>query len=234
MQVHPARQHARINNGKTQESYQTALSMTALSDAQEMLAKARALREQAEADEHTLHQSLISKKQTQDDDTDHIIEQLFPPNLPKGQPGVWQLAEIMEQKRFSASCLEKVVERLHEIEISARGMERVASSVLQTHVKFEKKAAPNEKELARVEGLIQMLIDAAAVLDEKAAKEQEKGGVKHHVDVTHWCSGNLSEKLSEKAHFLGREHDEQFKGRMEEYYKAARKKKGQKNDHFEF
>ena len=204
----------------------TVRHMSAVNDAQELLRKARALRQEAEADEHTLHTSLIGKKQSIAQDTDKTIEEIFPANLPKGKAGVWKVAEILETKRFSAPCLERVVERLHEREIAAKGISHVEPSLHHTHVKFEKVAASNEVEMERIEGLIKLLIDAAQVLDEKVMKgHREKGTASHHVDSTHWCSGELSDKLEEKASFLGREHDEQFKRRSEEYYEAARKKK---------
>jgi len=201
-------------------------------DVQEMLRKARELRQQAEEEEDHLHKTLVSKKQEEDTQTDMIINELFPANLPKGQTGVWKVADILEHKRFSAPCLERVVERLHEREIAAKGLEHVEPSLHHPHVKFERVADVNETELSRVQGLIQLLIDAAAVLDDKVLKERhEKGTATHHVDSTHWCSGELSKRLADKAHFLGREHEEQFKSRLEEFYEAARKKKhATKND----
>lgn len=200
-------------------------------EAQEMLRKARELRQLAEEEENNLHKTLVTKKQEQDIQTDGVINELFPVNLPQGQAGVWKVAETLEHKRFSAPCLERVVERLHEREIAAKGLEHVEPSLHHPHVKFERVADVNEEELRRVQGLIQLLIDAAAVLDEKVLKERhEKGTATHHVDSTHWCSGELSKRLAEKAHFLGREHEEQFKSRLEEFYEAARKKKHGKSD----
>lgn len=204
----------------------TVLHMSGVSDAEELLRKARELRQQAEDDEHTLHTSLIGKKQTIAQDLDKIIEEIFPANLPKGKAGVPKVAEILETKRFSSPCLERVVERLHEREIAAKGISHVESSVQNTQVKFEKVAATNEVEMQRTAGLIELLIDAAQVLDEKVMKDRrEKGTAQHHVDSTHWSSGELSDKLQQKARFIGREHDEQFKSRLEQYYEAARKKK---------
>jgi len=205
--------------------------MSAVSDAEELLRKARELRQQAEADEHTLHKSLIDKKESEGQKDDRIIQDIFPPNLPKGQAGVLKVAEILEQKRFSVTCLKRVVERLHAREIAARGLSHVEPSLHHTHVKFEKVADSDEQELQKLEGLIQLLIDAAEILDDKVLKNRdEKGTATHHVDSTHWCSGELSNALSEKAHFLGREHDEQFKSRLAEYYEAARKKEDQSNN----
>lgn len=205
--------------------------MTKEDDAQELLRKARELRQQAEEEENNLHKTLVTKKQEQAVQTDGIIDDIFPVHLPKGQAGIWKVAEVLEQKRFSAPCLERVVERLHEREIAARGLEHVEPSLHHPNVKFERVADVNEEELRRVQGLIQLLIDAAAIVDEKVLKERhEKGTATHHVDSTHWCSGELSKRLTEKAHFLGREHEEQFKSRLEEFYEAARRKKHAKND----
>lgn len=212
--------------------FETYHSMSALSDAEELLRKARELREQAEAEEHSLHQTLISKKETQNVETDHVIDEVFPIGLPKGKAGAWKVAEILEKNRYSANCLDRVVERLHEREIAAKGVDHVEPSVHHTHVKFERVQNADAEELARIEGLLQILIDAAAILDEKVLKEHSENGtkVKHHVDASHWCSGKLSQRLDEKAHFLGREHDEQFKSRLEEFNEAVRKKKHNKTD----
>ena len=120
--------------------------------------------------------------------------------------------------------MERVLGRLHEREIASKGLSHVEPSLHHTHVKFEKVAVANEEESKRVEGLIQMLIDAAAVLDDKVLGKHRGGRVDDH-----WSSGELSERLEKKAHFLGREHDDQFKGRLEEYYEAARKKKKHDN-----
>ncbi len=224
------------NKVPTVPNTNTALRMSALSDAQELLRKARALREQAEADEADLHATLISKKQQQDEDTDRTIEKLFPLNLDKANDpeGCNQkIASIIEKERFSVGQLEKVVERLHEREIAAKGLDHVEPSLHHTHVKFERVSAKvDQDELKRVEGMIDMLIDAASILDENTLKAEEKAlaeGKKHHVDASHWASGRLSSTLAEKAHFLGREYDEQFQNRLEEYYAAARKKENVKD-----
>lgn len=204
-------------------STSTSLNMNA--EVEALLRKAKELREQAESDETRLHTDLINKKKEKDDDKDKIIEELFPPGLSRDNAGIEQVAETMQAKKLSADCLKRVVERLHEREICARGLSHVESSVHQTHVTFEVVADVNEGDLARVEGLITMLIDAASVLDVKMRKKQEEDpSSKHIVDSTHYSSGKLGKVLKEKANFLGREHDDQFKKRSEEYYEAARKK----------
>ena len=207
----------------------TSLDMSAVSDAQEMLRKARDLRAQAEAAEHTLHTHLLHKKDTENEGTDQTIAELFPVGLSHGPDGVTKLAQTLEEKKLSASCLKKVVERLHEREISAKGLSHVESSQNDTGIKFEKISKTNEGELKKVEGLIKMLISAAAILDDKAVQKSLEQGSKHRVDE-HWRSGKLSETLSGKAHFLSREHDEQFKSRLNEYYDTVNKKHKDKKE----
>ena len=202
------------------------MSSTSSSDAEALLAKARALREQAEAEEHKLHTNLIEKKNCQDNAIDNIIQQLFPLNEPHvNEPRAkYALAKRIDTLKLSSRVLENVIERLHEREIAARGLEHVEPSKHHDQVKFVRVAAPEEEELGRVKGLIQRLIDAADVLDDQYLKNEKKEK-HHHVDSTHWSRGTLGKVLKEKAHFLGREHDEEFKRRLEEYYEAARKKK---------
>lgn len=214
-------------------------SMSAISDAEALLAKARALREQAEAEEHQLHSNLIEKKNSQNVATDNIIQKLFPiheinvnekeddDNYDKVKRA---LANRIDTMKLSTNMLQNVVERLHEREIAARGLEHVEPTTHHDQVKFVRVASPQEEELVRVQGLIQRLIDAAEVLDEEYLKHEKDH---HHVvDETHWSRGTLSKVLKEKAHFLGREHDEEFKKRLEEYYEAARKKEDQDSDSF--
>ncbi len=204
------------------------LSMSAISDAEALLAKARALREQAEAEEHQLHSTLIEKKNCQNMETDSVIQKLFPMNGAAGRSddsidlAAIDLANRIDELKLSTQMLERVVERLHEREIAARGLEHVEPSQHHEQVQFVRIAAPQEEELARVQGLIQRLIDAAQVLDAEHLRNAKEH---HHVDATHWSRGTLSKVLKEKAHFLGREHDEEFKKRLEEFYEAARKKK---------
>lgn len=215
-------QSSRIN-GLT-SSAGKALAMSSLSDAEDLLRKARALREQAETEETNLHASLVNKKKRENEEIDHLIDQIFPTGNSKTDvhERAKRVAQVIENLRISAPQLEKVVERLNEREISAKGLEHVEPSISNTQVKFERVSSVDEKELARVQGLIQILIDAAAIIDQKALEKTEN--LRHNVMKTHWCSGNLSKTLSEKAHFLCREHDEQFKSRVQEYYEAARKK----------
>lgn len=201
----------------------SSLSMSALSDAQALLAKARALREQADSDEHELHSTLIEKKKCQNSETDAVIEKLFPLNEAddSGPAAVQARANRIEDLKLSTDMLKKVVERLHEREISARGLEHIESSQNEKQVKFVKVESANEEELERVQGLILKLIAAADKIDEKYLKDEQKH---HNADTSHWSRGSLGKVLTEKHHFLSREHDDSFKKRTKEYYEAAKKK----------
>jgi len=204
-----------------------------LSKVEALLAKAKELRAQAEAEETQLQSSVLEKKTSQDSETDIIIDELFPSQ--KGSITVEAVAECLTKKRPSSDMLLRVVDRLHCREVAAKGLdrvERVKPSNQQSQITFETIADENKEDLTRVEGLIDLLIDAANIVDEdflrnQLARRGENGKVvMHSVDYTHWSSGELSKVLREKAKFLGREYDTQFKNRREEYYEAARKKKG--------
>lgn len=225
---------------------QSSLQSTTESEVEALLRKARELRAQAQQDEAQLHSTLIEKKQEHDNDTDAVIDKLFPASdgyLPKlkidaddkqkeayrqkeGQI-VNAIVDRLHQHQYSTDKLKDVVSRLVEREVSARGLKHVEPNTLQGHVAFEVVASPNDEELKRVEGLAERLVEAAKVIDEEYWKEKRVKGEDlklHHSDVIHWTTGNLSTILKEKLGFLGREHDEQFKKRSEDYYEAARRK----------
>jgi len=217
------------------------LSMAAgseqLSRVEKLLAKAKELRAQAEADEIKLQSSVLEKNNSEDSKTDIIIDELFP-SL-KESITLKAIAKRITEKRLSKDMLLRVVERLHCREVAAKGLERVERvkpSPQQSQITFERIEKGNEEELARVEGLVDLLIAAAKIVDEDFLRNQlerrgEKGKVvMHSVDYSHWSSGELSKVLREKANFLGREYDEQFKNRLEEFYEAARKKGSTRSD----
>jgi len=196
-----------------------------LSKVEALLAKAKLLRAQAEADESKLHSSLLEQKASRDMETDNMIKELFRLDN-KEEITKEVIAERLTEKRLSSDMLLRVVERLHHREIAAKGLEHVESSFQESHVTFKKIAAGNKEELARVEGLNDLLIDAAKVVDENVARTRDEKGkaVMHSIDHTHWSTGELVSVLREKRKFLLREHSEQFKKRQAEYYEAASKK----------
>jgi len=202
------------------------------SEVERLLRKARELRQEAEAAEVGLHSDLIDKKCSHDQKIDAAIDQLFPSSDLKAHNGeefyVQAVVERLREHKFSTDKLKDVVGRLHEREVAARGLQHVESKTLQAgHVFFEVVSSPDENKLHEVEGLVGTLVDAAKIIDEEYWKKKRVEGEKlklHNSDKAHWTTGNLATILGEKVGFLGREHSEQFKKRMAEYYEAARKK----------
>lgn len=213
-----------------------------------LLRKARELRAEAQAEEEQLHSTLIEKKLCHDEEMDDAINQIFYPRLqlrkqnqsnanigheePLDYGDKEHIVHRLRQCQFSTEKLKDIVTRLHEREIKARGLQHVETKrygEVGKHVKFEVVKSPNEdkEELQKVVGLVDRLIAAAAVIDEDYWKEKRVQGEKmklHHSDIEHWTMGNLAKILKDRADNLGREHSEQFKTRLAEYYEAARRK----------
>ena len=147
-------------------------------DVERLLRKARELREQVKAGEDELHSTLFVKKKTRDAATDAIISQLFPDN---SDEGTCALCDRMRQKRLASDMLVGVVERLHEREVAARGLEHVESSMHHDQVAFHRVAQPDEEELGRIQGLVGRLIEAAEVLDKEFIEQKSecKGKITH-------------------------------------------------------
>lgn len=135
-------------------------------EAERLLRKARALREEVKAGEDELHTTLIQRKKTRDAATDSIISQLFPANA-SDEEGVCALCERLREKRLASDMLVRVVERLHEREVAARGLEHVEPSMHHDQVTFKRVAQPDDVELNRIQGLVDRLIEAAEVLDKE-------------------------------------------------------------------
>ena len=92
----------------------TQLYATAQSEAERLLAKARALREEASREDELLHTTLLTKKYAQDSATDSLIDELFPGDVD-------DVVNRLREKRLASDMLVRIVERLHEREIAAKG-----------------------------------------------------------------------------------------------------------------
>ena len=92
----------------------TQLYATAQTEAERLLAKARALREEASREDELLHTTLLTKKYAQDSATDSIIDELFPGDVD-------DVVHRLREKRLASDMLVRIVERLHEREIAAKG-----------------------------------------------------------------------------------------------------------------
>mmetsp|Transcript_3657 Transcript_3657/g.5557 ORF Transcript_3657/g.5557 Transcript_3657/m.5557 type:complete len:264 (-) Transcript_3657:376-1167(-) len=200
-------------------------------DAERMLRRARELLAEASAEEETLRASLIDKKHDQNIQLDKTIAELFPsgPSTP-----TTTLVAQLRQKHLSTDKLIRLIERLHEREVAAKGLHHVEQTSTTDHTKFQVVSSNevNKAELARIEGLIDNIIDAASFLDEEWRQEKKNRNDKHlhYAEKVHWTAGNVADELKHKARELRREHDDQFKKRQSEYYEAARKKKKDEKD----
>jgi len=187
------------------------------SEAERLLRKARELRAEAEAAQDALHTSNLEKKKHKDEETDSVIDFLFP----DGNLGLI-FDRLLSDKRPSTDMLLRVVTRLHEREVVAKGFSHVERSQHHSHTKFEVvKDNADEVELARVSGFIELLLSAAAAVDEAVNMNRTE---RHHASDSHFTEGSLAPILNAKVKDLRREHDEQFQERLKEYYEAARKK----------
>jgi len=208
----------------------TQLSATqAETEAERLLRKARELREASQRAEDTLHATLIQKKTEKDAATDRIISQLFPSS------GIDDLVDRLHQKRLASDMLVQIVERLHEREIAARGLEHVESSLNQDQVTFKRVAQQDDVELAKIDGIVHELIEAAEVLDKEFVEQKAKadGGKITHAEMMHWGGGKIAGILKDKLKELGREQDEQFKKRLQSFYDAANIKNHKDKDAIE-
>mmetsp|Transcript_17608 Transcript_17608/g.36996 ORF Transcript_17608/g.36996 Transcript_17608/m.36996 type:complete len:256 (-) Transcript_17608:211-978(-) len=203
-------------------TYTTKLQATTETEAERLRRKARELLAEAKAAEDELHSTLVEKKKTRDEATDALISYLFPSNE---ADGVCALADRLRKKRLASDTLLQIVERLYEREVAARGLEHVEPSMHHEQVTFKRIAQPNEEELKKVQGLVDRLIEAAEDLDKEFIDQKSAcSGKITHADIMHWGGGNVAKTMKEKAKDLGREHDEQFKKRLESFYEAAKRK----------
>lgn len=201
----------------------TLYSTNAPSDIEKLLEKARQLRAEAEAQEEKIHSSLLSKKEQRDAETDNLITGIFAQN----SISLDEVAEHLRSKRFSSDTLLKIVDRLHEREIAARGLEHVEKASQYGHSHFKRvKDKKDDIEFARISGMIEKLIDAVRMLDEEFLEEKSAKGEKYntHLETEHWNAGNCAKMLNDKVKEMRREHDDQFKKRQKEFYDAQRKK----------
>lgn len=197
----------------------SSTQLEAGTDVEALLAKVRALREAAASAEGELQSDLLQKKKTKDDATDLIIEQLFPS---AGDDGTALLCDRLREKRLASSMLVQIVERIHEREVAARGLEHVEHSVKQNKVTFERVAKEDEAELAKVQGLVSRLIGAAEVLDKEFFEAKSQGNEKiTNADLMHWGGGDMAGIIKQKAKELGREQSEQFQKRQQSFFDAA-------------
>mmetsp|Transcript_26293 Transcript_26293/g.75833 ORF Transcript_26293/g.75833 Transcript_26293/m.75833 type:complete len:264 (-) Transcript_26293:141-932(-) len=192
------------------------------SEAERLLQRARELRQSALEAEHQVHVSLAEKKAQEDEKTDSLIDLLF------FSSDRSTLVDRLHEKNLSIETLERIVDRLDEREVIAAGKEHVRLVYDKDgKATFERVCQQDENELAKVQGKIDELIEGVAVLDDEIRRKKSAQGDNRftHTEVQHWGSDKRAERLTNRAHEIRREREEQFQKRLEEFYEAQRIKK---------
>lgn len=191
------------------------------SEAERLFQRARELRESAIQDEHQVHVALSEKKAQRDAKTDKLINSLF------FEKGAWTLVDRLHKMNLSIETLERIVDRLDEREVIAEGKEHVRLVAKDGKATFERVSLKDDEELARIQGKIEELIGGVMVLDDEFRSKKSTTGDPYvtHTDDQHWGGDKRAERLTNRAHEIRREREEQFQNRLEEFYEAQRVKK---------
>lgn len=191
---------------------------SAESEADRLLRKARELRELAAQAEHQIHVDLAEKRDQHNVKMDALIQSLF---FDKTN----DLVTCLKEKHLSIDTLEQIIDRLDEREVVAEGKEHVKLVDSESGgVEFQRFAERNELELQQLEGKIEALVEAVSILDEEFRKAKESKGEVYasHTEDQHWGAGKMAERLTNRAHEIRREREEQFQQRLQEFYEAQR------------
>ena len=212
----PLQQRLRTHLSATQESPG--------SEVERLLAKAAALRAEAEQAEHQVHSKETEKKKAHEEEVDKRIDFLF---FDANNDVVAQL----HKKRLSFDTLKEIVTRLHDREIKASGKEHVNLDVHQDRVDVNRVSGQvDEAELQKLDGLVEKLIEAVSVLDKELKSSKEKSGnvFVNHIEDEHFGGLDSSKRLEQYYHEIHRAHEEQFLKRQEEFVDAQTIKKDNK------
>lgn len=201
-------------------AFKDSSSVAGETEAERLWRRAKELRAEAEQAEQQVHDDLVKKKARKDEQTDKLIDQLF------FTPPASGLVDRLRNHRVGMGTLEAIVDRLDEREVIAQGGEHVEFKMVGDKTEFHRVAKKDEKELEHIQGLIDQLIQAAAVLDEEFwAKKKAKGeSYVAHAEEEHWGGGKCAERLENRIGEIQRERSEQFQKRMEEFKEAQRRK----------
>ena len=142
--------------------------LAATADVEALLAKAAKLKAEAAAAEQQLHKNLLEKKECKNSELDAFINRLFPAN----DDSIAGLVSRLKESHWSTDRLMDITRRLHAREIAAQGKGQVAASLHHDYTTFDQVSQGNPEELARVQGLIDRLLEAADIIDEEYMTEK--------------------------------------------------------------
>lgn len=189
-------------------------------EVERLLRKAAELRAQAAKAEHQIHASLTKKIKKHDKDMDHLIDHLF---FSGGY-----LVDHLKSKRLSVDTLTDIIDRLHKRELVASGIEYVDSSDREDRTEFRRVVVePDEAEMKRLDGFVDNLIDAVAVLDKEFLAQKEAKGELYvsHTEDQHFGGGSSAKRLRQHYDQVKREYDDQYQKRQQDLHDAQKIKK---------
>mmetsp|Transcript_41020 Transcript_41020/g.47947 ORF Transcript_41020/g.47947 Transcript_41020/m.47947 type:complete len:247 (-) Transcript_41020:173-913(-) len=190
---------------------------SSLAEVEALLARARALRVDAESAEKDLQKNVIDKKSNKNSELDKNIDSLF---FSGSEP-----IDKLRDKRLATDCLVGIVQRLHEREMIAKGLSHVEAVVGDSdNMDFELVSTTDEEEVVRLEGLIDKLLETSAVLDNEFRERESGNSSEKTADWSHYTHGQLEDTLREKANNVRREQSDQFKRRQEEFKESVVRK----------
>ncbi len=201
-----------------------------------LLRKARELREQASQQEQQIHQELSEKKSIQQSKLDNLVSHYLCGSEEDTVCSTQaEVVKRMHKKPISMGTLEQMVDRLDDRQLMALGHEHVSENL--DRVKHKR----DDKEVQKLENLINLLLGAVEVLDAEFRQEHLQkrtvGGVAgnspagsllyavSHAEAEHWGGGEAAKHLRQRLQEKRREREEQFQKRQEEFYEAQRIKK---------
>jgi hypothetical protein len=194
-------------------------------EVERLLRQAAELRAQAADAENQIHASLTEKMKKHEREMDSLIDYLF------FSSSSGSLVDRLKSKRLSMDTLTGILDRLHKRELVASGIEYVDSSVKGDRTEFQRVVVePDKAEMKRLEGLLDSLIDAVAVLDQEfMAQKEEKGELYvSHTEDQHFGGGNSAKRLRQHYDAVKREYEDQYQKRQQALHDAQTIKKGNK------
>lgn len=208
------------------------------SEVEKLRRKARELRAEAESSRLELRTTQLEKKDELNRNMDRAIQDLFGDlqnnlnnNLEDGDNAqdIEKVVRRLKKNRSSTEQLKRIVVRLHQRTMAARGLKRVDTLENNNGMEFALVESPvNSTESAWTHYNTELLVNATKVLDEEfwaAKRVSNDDWVVHYADSDHYTTGDVSKILQDKLKNLNREHDDQWKNKLKKDTETATRKK---------
>ena len=133
------------------------------------------------------------------EECDALIAQLFAGNVTSTQ-----VSERLSYERWSPDQVVLVVERLHERQVKALGRSAGTTTGFQIG-DTSNKAEPDEDEWKRLDAQVEMLIEAAGILDDQTAAD---------VNQNHRWTGRVASSLRSRLKELRRTDEQEYQRKV--------------------